>query len=55
VEAMKQLKRPTKRQKDFIEKHHLNCDNWLVERDTPEELVLVHRHTGKPRAIRKGA
>ena len=29
----------------MIEKHKLNPMDWLVERDTPEELVVVHRYS----------
>lgn len=43
---MKQPKRPTKRQKEEMQYYKLNPENWLVERDTPDEFVVVHRHTG---------
>lgn len=41
---MKAKKKPTKKQSIFIEKHGLNPKNWMVERDTPSEMVLVHKH-----------
>jgi len=43
---MKQPKRPTKRQKDEMSFYGLDYENWLVERDTPDEFVVVHRYTG---------
>ena len=44
---MKQLKKPTREQRKLIEKHKLSSADWLIERDTPEELVLVHRFSDK--------
>ena len=41
---MKQLRKPTREQKKLIQKMKLNPADWMVERDTPEKLVLVHRH-----------
>lgn len=48
---MKQQTRPTRWQKVEIERNGLNARNWLVERDVPTELVLVHRNTGNVRRI----
>jgi len=52
---MKQGKRPNKRQKEELEARDLNPANWLVERDSMTELVLIHRFSGKARTIKKGA
>lgn len=41
---MKQLRKPTRSQKILLQKRKLNPADWMVERDTPEKLVLVHRH-----------
>lgn len=41
---MKKKKNPTKKQSIFIEKKGLNPQNWMIERDTPTEMVLVHKH-----------
>lgn len=41
---MKQLKKPTREQRKLLEKWKLNPADWLVERDTPTEMKLVHRH-----------
>lgn len=43
---MKQPKRPNRRQKNEMRFYGLDPDNWLVERDTPDEFVVVHRYTG---------
>lgn len=48
---MKHGKNPTVRQKKLISKMGLNVENWLIERDTKGELVIVHRLTDKTRTI----
>lgn len=48
---MKQLKKPTRSQKMLMQKWKLDPAMWLVERDTPEEMHLVHRHSDKTRRI----
>ncbi len=52
---MKNAKRPTRRQKDEIKQRGLKPENWLVERDSTVEFVIVHRDTGTKRRFRKGA
>ncbi len=42
---MKNGKRPTARQRAIIKGSGLNVENWLVVKDTPEKMVLVHRHS----------
>lgn len=52
---MKQLKKPTREQRKFIQSKRLNPENWMIERDTPEKLVLVHKHfDNRTRTIKKG-
>jgi hypothetical protein len=41
---VKQGKNPTRAQKILLRKKRMNPADWLVERDTPEKLVLRHRH-----------
>lgn len=41
---MKHLKKPTREQRKIILKWKLNPADWMVERDTPTEMVLIHRH-----------
>ncbi|WP_188066667.1 DUF6906 family protein [Brevibacillus brevis] len=52
---MKQGKRPNRRQKEELEARNLNPANWLVERDSTSEFVLIHRFSGTKRTIKKGA
>ena len=44
---MLKLKNPTREQKKLISKMKLNPADWLVERDTTEKMVLVHRYSDK--------
>lgn len=41
---MKHGKKPTREQRRLMQKWKLKSEDWMVERDTPEKLVLVHRH-----------
>lgn len=41
---MKHAKKPTREQRKLITKARLKPEDWMVERDTTEKLVLVHRH-----------
>ena len=50
---MKHGKNPTVKQKKLMTAWHLNCENWLVVKDTSTEMVIVHRDTGVQRAIPK--
>ncbi len=51
---MKHAKRLTRAHKILLTKYRLNPDNWLYARETPDRLVLVHRHTGAVRVMAKG-
>ncbi len=50
---MKHGKNPTRRQREYIASLRLNPDNWLVCKDTPDELVLEHKYSGNIKVIRK--
>ena len=53
-DGMKNGKKPTRNQRMFIRSKRLNPENWLVVKDTPTEMVLVHRHfDSNVRKIRK--
>lgn len=41
---MKHGKKPTREQRKLLQKWKLDTYNWLVVKDTPTEMVLVHRH-----------
>lgn len=44
---MKSGKKPTVAQRKFIQSNGLNWENWLVCKDTPTEMHLVHRFSEK--------
>lgn len=50
---MKKLKRPTRKQIETIAKNRLNVENWLIERDTPDELWIVHKLSNEVKIIVK--
>jgi len=52
-----QERRLTRKMKLLLKKRGLNPDNWLYTKNTPDELVIVHRYSGKVRIIpiEKGA
>ena len=48
---MKHLKKPTREQRKLMVKWKMNTYDWLVERETLHELVLVHRHFDNTKKI----
>lgn len=50
---MKHGKNPTVRQKKLMQAARLNCANWLVVKDLPNEMTIENRQMGKIRVIRK--
>lgn len=52
---MKHGTKPTRTQRKLMEKWKVNTQDWLVERETNNELVLRHRHfDDKTKVIPKG-
>ena len=52
---MKNGKRPTLNQKKFIKSKGLDPADWLIVKDTPEEMQIIHRYSSKTtRTIPKG-
>ncbi len=41
---MKHGKKPTREQRKLLMKWKLDPAMWLVVKDTPDEMMLVHRH-----------
>ena len=41
---MKHGKKPTREQRKLMEKWKLNSQDWLVVKDEPAKMTLVHRH-----------
>lgn len=48
---MKNGKNPTVAQRKVMTKWKLDWRDWLVVKDTPTEMVLVHRHFDKTKKI----
>ena len=48
---MKRGKKPTRQQKILLSKLGLDPANWLVSKNEPKEMVIMHRHTTKTRTI----
>lgn len=44
-------KRPTRQQKILLKSKGLNPDNWLVISDDRYRIVVMHRHSLKPKTI----
>ncbi|BFH66221.1 hypothetical protein J27TS7_10670 [Paenibacillus dendritiformis] len=52
---MKKLRKPTRRQKMELRRQKLLPDNWFVERDDGQQMVIVSREKGQVRRLRWGA
>ena len=50
---MKNGKKPTVDQRKFMEQCGLDAENWLIVKNTSEAMIVVHRHTGETKTIRK--
>ncbi|WP_420819722.1 DUF6906 family protein [Paenibacillus monticola] len=50
---MKQGRRPTRRQNAIIQSFKLNPTNWLVERESPSHMSIVHRTSGNLKCLAK--
>jgi hypothetical protein len=52
---MKHGKKLTREQRKLMQKWKLNSEDWLVERETLSQLILIHRHfDNKTKVIPKG-
>lgn len=51
---MKSGRRPTKKQKMMLAQFGFNPENWLIVKNLPYELHVVHRETGKQKSIPRG-
>lgn len=50
---MKNGKNPTVAQKKALKAAGLNPENWLISKDTPESMLIIHRVSDKARTVRK--
>ena len=46
-------KKPTYNQKKFLKANRLDPFNWLVQKDTPEFMQIIHKYSGTVRKIKK--
>ena len=52
---MKHGKRPTVAQRKLMQKWKVNVQDWLVVKDEPSQMTLVHRHfDNRTKIIPKG-
>jgi hypothetical protein len=49
---MKNDKRPNRSQKEAIKFSGLNPENWLITKNLPGEMHVVHRETGTKRILK---
>ena len=50
---MKHGKKPTREQRKLMQTWGLDSNNWLVVKDTPEVMLVVHRHVNRTREVPK--
>lgn len=50
---MKHTVRQTMAQKKLMREWGLIPENWHIERDSPREMVVVHRVSGQTKTIKK--
>ena len=51
--SMKQGILPTRAQKNILKRFGFNPDEWLISKNTTEELVIVSRYVNQHRTIPK--
>lgn len=52
---MKHGRKPTREQRKLMQKWKVNSEDWLVVKDEPTQMTLVHRHfDNKMKIIPKG-
>ncbi len=50
---MKNCKKLTRRQREFLESKNLNTSNWWVIKNTPIQMEILHKITKKLKVIKK--
>ena len=50
---MKHGKKPTVAQKKILKGKGLNPDNWLIIKNLPDKMEIIHRQSMKTRTIPK--
>lgn len=50
---MKQPRKLKRNEKIYISKKGLNADNWMVQEETKESIVFIHKTSKKTREYKK--
>lgn len=50
---MKNAKKLTRKQKEFLQKKGYEADYYLVIKNTPEALVIYNKQTGQTEEVRR--
>lgn len=50
---MKKGKKPTRKQKEFLQSKRFNSNNWLVIRENQTEMIILNKTVGKVKMIKK--
>lgn len=50
---MKHGTKPTVRQCKILQAKRLKPEDWMIERETPEEMVIMHRYGNSVRTLTK--
>lgn len=48
---MKHGKKPSREQRKMLAKYHLNAADWLVTKDVPEFMEIVHRFSDSTKKV----
>lgn len=48
---MKNGKRLTRKEKEYVKSFRLNPENWLISKKTTDMWLIVHRETGTAREL----
>lgn len=46
-------KKPTREQRKLLQENKLDTYKWYVQKDTPNEMQLVHADTGEIKIVKK--
>ena len=50
---MKNGKNPTRTQREIMQEYRLNSNNWLIVKDTTNELHIINRNNFDSRVLNK--
>lgn len=50
---MKQPRKPTRKEKEFLSSKRLKPENWMVQQEDKENIIFVHKTSKKTRKFEK--